>query len=294
MPKKQKDLTDQEIISAIETTPTMAAAARFLGLDKRTFTRRALKMGVYNPHPHKSKYVSKEEIINAINECDSKHAAADFLGLYAGTFIRKLKQYDIDFDLIHTKVPDNEFIKIVTTSRSMASAARELNIPFTSFVRRAKRWGVYTPNRNEIGVNKGQSKPKIPLDEILLGYYPKYSKRSLKRRLFETGTFEPICNKCGVGEEWNGALLSLQLDHINGISTDHRLNNLQILCPNCHSQTENFCSKNKRTQRKARELTNDAIQSAFEVAGNLTGTCKLNSKVNKNRIKSVILPNSNY
>ena len=50
---------------------------------------------------------------------------------------------------------------------------------------------------------------------------------------------------CGNIGEWNGNSLSLQLDHINGIHTDNRIENLRMLCPNCHSQTETF-SKRKR------------------------------------------------
>lgn len=49
---------------------------------------------------------------------------------------------------------------------------------------------------------------------------------------------------CGQGEEWNGKKLVLQLDHINGRSSDNRLQNLRLLCPNCHSQTSTFSGKN--------------------------------------------------
>lgn len=44
---------------------------------------------------------------------------------------------------------------------------------------------------------------------------------------------------------WNGMPIPLELDHINGINTDHRLENLQILCPNCHAQTSNYRGRNK-------------------------------------------------
>lgn len=52
-----------------------------------------------------------------------------------------------------------------------------------------------------------------------------------------------ICNECGIKDVWNNKKLSLQLDHINGDSNDNRLENLRFLCPNCHSQTENFAGK---------------------------------------------------
>jgi hypothetical protein len=52
------------------------------------------------------------------------------------------------------------------------------------------------------------------------------------------------CQACSNKGEWFGEKLTLQLDHINGIRRDHRLENLRWLCPNCHSQTTTFCGKN--------------------------------------------------
>jgi len=73
-----------------------------------------------------------------------------------------------------------------------------------------------------------------------------YQNRSgLKKRMFELGV-ENKCAECGQGPEWNGKPLTLQLDHINGIHNDNRLENLRILCPHCHSQTETFCGRSKR------------------------------------------------
>ena len=67
----------------------------------------------------------------------------------------------------------------------------------------------------------------------------------LKWKLFSSGLKEYKCEKCGISR-WNGKQISLQLHHINGDNTDNRLENLQILCPNCHSQTDNYCGANNR------------------------------------------------
>lgn len=69
------------------------------------------------------------------------------------------------------------------------------------------------------------------------------------------------CWMCGLSEWINGKLI-LEIDHINGISNDHRIENLRFLCPNCHSQTETFRSKNIIVHRKVSdEVLIDAIKS---------------------------------
>jgi len=78
-----------------------------------------------------------------------------------------------------------------------------------------------------------------------------FSRWHLRKRLIEENLIDYVCNKCGIGDEWQGDLLSLQLEHINGINTDNRLENLTFLCPNCHSQTATFSGKkNKKESNK--------------------------------------------
>lgn len=65
----------------------------------------------------------------------------------------------------------------------------------------------------------------------------------LRLRLIEEGYFQHKCCKCNLSE-WNGKKISLELEHIDGNNKNNNLSNLTILCPNCHSQTSTYKSKN--------------------------------------------------
>jgi hypothetical protein len=69
---------------------------------------------------------------------------------------------------------------------------------------------------------------------------------TIKKRLLREGILEEVCVICGIGPEWQGKPLVLRLDHINGVSDDYRIENLRLLCPNCDSQTDTYCGRNKR------------------------------------------------
>jgi hypothetical protein len=78
------------------------------------------------------------------------------------------------------------------------------------------------------------------------------NRGQLKSRLLSQGLRENRCERCGI-TEWRGRELSLALHHINGDRLDNRLENLELLCPNCHSQTDNFGGRaeNRHLQRAA-------------------------------------------
>jgi hypothetical protein len=69
------------------------------------------------------------------------------------------------------------------------------------------------------------------------------SRRTIKNHLLKAGIIINRCDLCGLSE-WRGRPLSIQIDHVNGIHDDHRIENLRMLCPNCHSQTDTFAGKN--------------------------------------------------
>jgi HNH endonuclease len=81
----------------------------------------------------------------------------------------------------------------------------------------------------------------IPLDE-LLAVGPVRSRFNIKRRIVNAGLKRDRCEDCGI-TEWRGRALSMALHHVNGDGQDNRLENLRLLCPNCHSQTENFAGR---------------------------------------------------
>lgn len=79
------------------------------------------------------------------------------------------------------------------------------------------------------------------------------SRCSIKRRLLENGLLANKCDECGI-TEWMGRPLSIQLHHRNGVRDDHRLNNLVMLCPNCHSQTSTFGTRNRKKESRRSEI----------------------------------------
>jgi ssDNA-binding Zn-finger/Zn-ribbon topoisomerase 1 len=113
--------------------------------------------------------------------------------------------------------------------------------------------------------NPGWNK-KTPLGEILVKNSTYLYTTKLKRRLVGGGLLDYECEKCGISE-WQGKDLTLQLDHINGKSRDNRLENLRLLCPNCHSQTDTFC---RRKKGKARTKTNQCVDCDEKILASST------------------------
>lgn len=116
------------------------------------------------------------------------------------------------------------------------------------------------------GWNKGlKFKPRQakPLTEILVSN-SSYQSYKLLKRLISEGQKEHKCEKCG-NTEWNGQPIPLELHHIDGDHSNNTLNNLQVLCANCHAQTNNFRGKKNRK----------SIDEEFK-----------NHKKSKNKIKS--------
>lgn len=87
----------------------------------------------------------------------------------------------------------------------------------------------------------------------------KHARSILRRTILKEGLIPYKCEICGV-IEWNDKTLSLELDHINGINNDNRLENLRFLCPNCHSQTSTYGSRNQQLNESSYEINEDLRQ----------------------------------
>lgn len=128
-----------------------------------------------------------------------------------------------------------DFKTAIDNTQSMSAAAKELGISYDTFRRYAQKYGLFNPNQS----GKDRRKPR------------KFKTREDVFKVFEynVGRFvvknwyllenEYKCEKCDISS-WLGGDLVLELHHINGNRKDNRLENLTLLCPNCHSQTDNW------------------------------------------------------
>jgi hypothetical protein len=92
---------------------------------------------------------------------------------------------------------------------------------------------------------------RTPLAAILVEG-SSYSRGHLKQRLYDEGIKQRMCERCGQGETWRGRPMSLILDHINGVADDNRLENLQIVCPNCAATLDTHCGRQNRIREERR------------------------------------------
>jgi len=143
-------------------------------------------------------------------------------------------------------ITNDDFIKYVKESNNYTDVLKKCG---------------YKNHGNAKTIKKRINLLNLPIDHFVKNSPPIKGKRTLesilieniqlnctdlKKRLIKELNWEYKCNECEISE-WNNKKISLELDHINGIHTDNQIGNLRLLCPNCHSQTPTFRTKNKVT-----------------------------------------------
>lgn len=148
---------------------------------------------------------------------------------------------------------DEQFVDAIKTSVSIAQALKQLGLSptganYKSLKLRCTKLNVSTSHFKGQSWLKGGNctwAKKQSLDEILVKNSKYTSSNHLRKRLIKEHVFEEKCSKCGL-TKWLNKKIPLQLDHKNGNNRDHRIENLRLLCANCHALTSTFAGRNKR------------------------------------------------
>lgn len=175
---------------------------------------------------------------------------------------------------------DTEFKDIVSNSFSITEVTRRCG--FKTCKSGGGRQKVIARIRNQnIDIShfkiNGRQFEKAPHNKIS-NYDDIFKKNSKSYRntirdiILREKFLEYKCSVCGNVGTWNGKELSLQLHHLDGDITNNELCNLTFLCPNCHSQTDNYSYKNAKRKRKK---TFCCIECGKEISNyTRTGRCK--------------------
>ena len=213
--------------------PTVAYHLKRLSAER---TRRATKAHAARPPEAFAKHSSvrtRELVQELLTDGLSRTAIAQRLGVTRGTVAYHARRLGAPIDERCARRYDWEEIQRFYDE---GHSVRECQARF-GFSRHS--W--------HAAVDRGavQPRPKaLPMDQLLVaGIYR--SRHNLRLRLLSSGLKEERCEGCG-RSEWRERPLPLALHHINGDRNDHRLENLELLCGNCHSQTDNFSGRNRR------------------------------------------------
>lgn len=102
----------------------------------------------------------------------------------------------------------------------------------------------FSNSKNIKNLNRVLNSDKILVENSLCG------GSSLRRYIIRENILNYQCQKCGNKGIWEGKELRLQIDHINGINNDNRIENLRFLCPNCHTQTITWGRRKKKQKNR--------------------------------------------
>ena len=143
---------------------------------------------------------------------------------------------------------DTEFINAVAASKSVRQVLRLLNLKpaggnYQTVRTIVKELNVDISHFTGQLWSKGKTlSPKRSIDDYLSNQQPIQSNK-LRLRLIREKVLDHVCSSCGLNI-WMGKPIPIELDHIDGNTQNNHLQNLRLLCPNCHAQTSNYRGKN--------------------------------------------------
>ena len=161
------------------------------------------------------------------------------------------------------KLSDEQFVELLKKSSTISEVLFKLG-----YTVKGNSWGYSQVKRRMDDLNldysifKGKSaviktnKLNNVKKEDILKENCKHQRIVLRRYIIKNNLIPYKCAICGC-TEWQGKTLSLELDHINGINNDNRLENLRFLCPNCHSQTSTYGSRNQQLNSSEYDISDD-------------------------------------
>ena len=185
--------------------------------------------------------VTRAAVAERLARGDSIAAIAEELGIVKSTVSYHARRLGIVGDERFARRYDWVAIQAYyDEGHSIRACAREFGFCLESW-HRAVRAGLLS------------SRPRAAPIESYLVRGRRTNRTHLKQRLLSAGLKTNRCERCGI-DEWRGEPLSMALHHVNGDGLDNRLENVAMLCPNCHSQTPNFSGRNIKGVRPQREL----------------------------------------
>lgn len=181
------------------------------------------------------------------------------------------------------KLSDEQFVELLKKSSTISEVLFKLG-----YTVKGNSWGYSQVKRRMDDLNldysifKGKSaviktnKLNNVRKEDILKENCKHQRTVLRRYIIKNNLIPYRCAICGC-TEWQGKTLSLELDHINGINNDNRLENLRFLCPNCHSQTSTYGSRNQQTNSSEYDIPDDLRKIVEEKYNEVKNVKKVSS-----------------
>lgn len=149
------------------------------------------------------------------------------------------------------KYTDEQLIEAWNSSSDVAEVLRKIGLVprggnYAGVKRHAAQLGLSEDSLSPLDKVINPSLKRVNLsDSLILG--TKVDNQRLLQKLFSLGIFERMCCVCGI-VKFHGVDVPLELEHINGNPFDNRLENLTVLCTNCHSQTDTYTGKNVKNR----------------------------------------------